>query len=254
MDSSSGLSNFAKKLTGYDDGWGVPTTGLVIFVVVLLVATVMLIVNGIYFIKVYDGSTDEDLNNYWSRGGALTLAIVNIVISALLFIEFIIILSVLLKKNKLDDPTCLKAIGGNVDKNTGLPTKNLEKVLKEANLAFTTGNPNKTGYIEGVPGSGPLQSGSLYIDRTYLSPENNLNEGTFRGRTAPVTGFNNYKMKAEEQKEVDDIFGDDYEKALASYKVNQYEKYNKPIGPNLYINPFPENVKPFNEIFRQRNL
>ena len=95
MAEDNGLVNFFKKASGYKAAEGISTTALVIFLIVLLVSTIMLVVNGVYFIKVFNGSTDEDINQYWSRGGSLALAIFNIFFAILLFIEFIIILSII---------------------------------------------------------------------------------------------------------------------------------------------------------------
>jgi hypothetical protein len=173
--ADSGLTKFAKKLTGYDDGWGIPTSGLVVFLVVLLIATVMLVVNGVYFIKVYDGSTDQDLNNYWSRGGALALAIFNIIFSILLFIEFVIILSVLVKKNSLNDPECLKAIT-KVDPVSGLPDPKVVDKIIEAKLAIATADRTKTGYVTGISGPGPLSKDGLYAGPEYLTTKTEYNE------------------------------------------------------------------------------
>lgn len=179
--ADSGLTKFAKKLTGYGDGynggWGIPTSGLVVFLVVLLIATVMLIVNGIYFIKVYDGSTDEDLNSYWSRGGALLLAVVNIIIASLLFIEFIIILRVLINRNSFDDPECLKNITS-INPVSGLPKDEVIKKFKEANIAIATADRTKTGYVAGIDRAGALDENGLYIGPDYLTNETGYN--TFR--------------------------------------------------------------------------
>jgi hypothetical protein len=252
-DNNNGFQKFVQTFTGGEDGWGISTTGLVVFLIVLMISVVMLIVNGVYFIKVYDSSNDEDLNNYWSRGGALTLAIFNFLFAALLFIEFIIILRIILTRNSLNDPTCLRAIGGNVDPISGLPKPDnpLDRALKQANLAYTTANPSKTGYVEGVSSSGALDSG-LYINGKYLVPGNDVNEGeSFRGRNGPITGFNTYKTNVDAVN-IDDLSG--YAKTLAQYKKEQYANYDKPINTNLYINPFPESAPPFNEIFKKRRV
>lgn len=174
MPEDNGFQRFVNTFTGGDDGWGVSTSGLVVFLVVLIVAVAMLIVNGVYFIKVYDGSNDEDLNNYWSRGGALTLAIVNFFFAVLLFIEFYFILRIILNKNTKDDSSCIKNIGADIDPITGLPNPKLTKVLEQANLAYATANPRKSGYVEGIPRAGVLENG-IYISPDYLTTAEGYN-------------------------------------------------------------------------------
>jgi hypothetical protein len=176
MPDSKGFTDFVKNISGAKDGWGVSTSGLVLFLVVLMISVIMLIVNGIYFVKVFDGSNDEDLNNYWSRGGALTLAIFNFVFAALLFIEFIIVINVLIKKNtNFDEAVCLKSIGGSIDKTSGLPNGNLATALSDANLAYTTADKTKLGYVTGVANKGSLPTSGLYIGPDYLTNEDGFN-------------------------------------------------------------------------------
>jgi hypothetical protein len=173
MSDNNSLGKFVKKFSGYDaiNKWGISTSALVVFLMVLLVSTIMLIVNGIYFIKVFNGSTDEDINNYWSRGGSLTLAIFNIFFAILLFVEFLIILTIILRRNSYDDPACLKGLT-EIDTISGLPTsKKVNEKLAEANIAYASANPEKTGYVRGLAGKGAIDTNGLYIGSDYLTTE-----------------------------------------------------------------------------------
>ena len=223
MPDSKGFTDFVKNISGAKDGWGVSTSGLVLFLVVLMISVIMLIVNGIYFVKVFDGSNDEDLNNYWSRGGALTLAIFNFVFAALLFIEFIIVINVLIKKNStFDETVCLKAIGGSIDKTSGLPKEggNLANALSDANLAYTTADKTKLGYVTGVANKGSLPTSGLYIGPDYLT-----NEAGFNARKSEIKDdidkyalYNVIANTADDQTVVD-LFRN-YNQTVRDYGVN----------------------------------
>jgi hypothetical protein len=167
------LSKFADVATGGKDGegWGISTSGLVVFLIVLMLSVIMLIVNAVYFFQVYNGSTVEDLDLYWSRGGALTLAIVNVVFAALLGIEFFIVLKILLIRNQVNDPSCIKAIGGAIDPVTGLPNENLAMILDGKDLAYASANPNRSGYVPGVKEPGILDANGVYIGRDNIVSE-----------------------------------------------------------------------------------
>jgi hypothetical protein len=182
--AESGLTKFAKILTGGEkqDGWGVSTSGLVIFLFILIVATAMLIVNGVYFFKVYNGSTDEDMNNYWSRGGSLALAIINVVFAVLLGIEFFIILKILITRSEITDPSCIKAIGGAIGPD-GLPNATLSEILSEKDLAFASGNPDLSGYVTGVK-PGRIPSDGVYIGSEKLKTSDQVTTEINRLRAA----------------------------------------------------------------------
>jgi hypothetical protein len=184
-DKDNWASKLANSVTGGKDGegWGVSTSGLVVFLIVLMVSVIMLIVNAVYFFQVYNGSTVDDIDQYWSRGGALTLAIVNIVFGVLLGIEFFIVLKILLTRSQINDPTCISAIGGAIDPRTGLPNENLAMILDGKDLAYASSNPNRSGYVSGIKDAGALDTSGLYI-----GGDNLISETRYRDITSDLTG------------------------------------------------------------------
>jgi hypothetical protein len=169
-DKEGWATKFTNALTGGKDGngWGVSTTGLVVFLVVLMVAVIMLIVNAVYFFQVYNGASDADMNLYWSRSGALTLAIFNVVFAVLLGIEFFIVLKILLTRSQINDSSCIKAIGGAIDPETGLPNAALAKILDGKDLAYASADMDKQGYVTGINKPGKLGIGE-FIDSSYFN-------------------------------------------------------------------------------------
>ena len=171
-DKESWSVKFTNALTGgkNGDGWGVSTSGLVVFLIILMIAVIMLIVNAVYFFQVYNGASDADMNLYWSRSGALTLAIFNVIFAVLLGFEFFIVLKILLTRSQINDPSCIKAIGGAIDPITGLPNPALASILDGKDLAYASADTDKSGYVTGIEKAGVLDKGGRFIGSKDLVP------------------------------------------------------------------------------------
>lgn len=172
-DKEGWATKFTNALTGgkNGDGWGVSTTGLVVFLVILMIAVIMLIVNAVYFFQVYNGASDADMNTYWSRSGAMWLAIANVIFAVLLGIEFFIVLKILLTRSQINDPSCIKAIGGAIDPKTGLPNDDLASILDGKNLAYASADPDRAGYVTGINKAGKLGIGEFIDSSFFTEPE-----------------------------------------------------------------------------------
>jgi len=169
-DKEGWSSKLVNSLTGgkNGEGWGVSTTGLVVFLIILMIAVIMLIVNAVYFFQVYNGASDADMNLYWSRSGALTLAIFNVVFAVLLGIEFFIVLKILLTRNQINDPSCIKSIGGAIG-DDGLPNAALASILDGKDLAYASSDQSRSGYVQGINRAGRLDKDGKFIGSEYFT-------------------------------------------------------------------------------------
>jgi hypothetical protein len=149
-------------VTGGDNAWGMSKTGLVVFMIVLMIAVVMLIVNAVYFFQVYNGASDQDIEIYWSRPGALALAIFNVIFAVLLGILFFFVLRNLIGKDK-PGVSCIQDFNAILDSESGLPTGKFAEILEERDLAFASANAERDGYVAGIDKAGPIDTKGAFI-------------------------------------------------------------------------------------------
>jgi hypothetical protein len=143
---------------------GLSIGGLWIFALVLIASVTMLIINAVYFFKVYN-DYDDSLNEFWSRTGALLLAIFNVFFAVLLFIVFYNVGASLIKKQiPANDATCLKTLNLDIEPDSGLPNPKFAGILEANGIAFASTDTRKTGYRSGITGPGPLPEGGSWYN------------------------------------------------------------------------------------------
>ena len=139
---------------------GLSVGGLWIFALVLVASVTMLIINAVYFFKVYN-DYDDSLNEFWSRTGALLLAIFNVFFAVLLFIVFYNVGASLIKKQiPADDATCITTLGGVLDKD-GRPNEKFNTYLKKLGLKVGVTDPSSSSY-NGVSDPGSMPPGVVF--------------------------------------------------------------------------------------------
>jgi hypothetical protein len=225
--------------------WGFTKSGILAMLVILIVAVVLLYIGGAQFINVYKNTTSK---SDFDKNFALIWAILNFIIAAWITIQtiyFLIALGMMYwEENKKQ---CIEAVKEDIDETTGLPRKpgkyitqdengniitkesygKLETVLEEFELAYSSADPTKVGYVDTINRPGKIDSNGIFIPAEFLDDNHDNVKDSPEVRLALEAYLANHRRKVAAGEPVIIPNSTDV-RGLINYALNELKENNAP--------------------------
>jgi hypothetical protein len=150
--------------------WGISKAGAFSMFLILVVTVVMLYIGGAQFIDVYKNTTSK---SDFDKNFALIWAILNFVVAAWITIQtlyFIVAIGMMYYESYKQD--CYDLVKKNTaTSEDGLPTGKLKELLDEYNLAYSSTDPTKSGYVDVITQPGAINENGIFIPGEFLEED-----------------------------------------------------------------------------------